>query len=451
METADGLPVPRRYRAVAALTLGLFVAVLSAVVTNIALPAIGRDIGTTAARSIWIINAAQIAMGVSLLPVASLGDSFGYARVFRIGMAVFIAASIGCAISTSLTELVIWRVLQGFGASGILGVSPAMLRYTYPRAQLGRGLGTNSFVVATTSALGPTIAAGILAAGSWHWLFLVGLPLGLLTLLLAHKALPENDTLIRGFDVPSAILNGFVFAGLILGLDGLGHGAPLPLVLPCLAIAAGSAWIFIRRQRVIATPMLPLDFFRSRLFSLSVTTSFCSFSAQSMAFVALPFYFQDVLGRSQVDTGLLMTPWPLALAVAAPTAGRLSDRFSAGLLGGIGLAMMAGGLFALAVMPRDAGALVISAFMILCGTGFGLFQTPNNRILLGSVPRERSGAASGLLSTTRVSGQTVGAALVGIVFGLIVVQDAAPAVALHIAAGTAALAALVSFSRLRFS
>lgn len=451
METADGLPVPRRYRAVAALTLGLFVAVLSAVVTNIALPAIGRDIGTTAARSIWIINAAQIAMGVSLLPVASLGDSFGYARVFRIGMAVFIAASIGCAISTSLTELVIWRVLQGFGASGILGVSPAMLRYTYPRAQLGRGLGINSFVVATTSALGPTIAAGILAAGSWHWLFLVGLPLGLLTLLLAHKALPENDTLIRGFDVPSAILNGFVFAGLILGLDGLGHGAPLPLVLPCLAIAAGSAWIFIRRQRVIATPMLPLDFFRSRLFSLSVTTSFCSFSAQSMAFVALPFYFQDVLGRSQVDTGLLMTPWPLALAVAAPTAGRLSDRFSAGLLGGIGLAMMAGGLFALAIMPRDAGALVISAFMILCGTGFGLFQTPNNRILLGSVPRERSGAASGLLSTTRVSGQTVGAALVGIVFGLIVVQDTAPAVALHIAAGTAALAALVSFSRLRFS
>lgn len=449
MEASDGLPVPRRYRAVAALTLGLFVAVLSAVVTNVALPAIGRDIGTTAARSIWIINAAQIAMAISLLPISSLGDGFGYARVFRIGMIVFLIASLGCAFSTSLTELVIWRVLQGFGASGILGVSPAMLRYTYPRAQLGRGLGINTFVVATTSALGPTIAAGILAAGSWHWLFLVGLPLGILTLVLAHRTLPENDALIRGFDVPSAILNAFAFAGLILGLDGLGHGAPLVLVIPSLAVALGCGYVFIRRQGMISTPMLPLEFFKSRVFSLSVGTSFCSFAAQSMSFVAIPFYFQDVLGRSQVDTGLLMTPWPLALAVAAPTAGRLSERFSAGLLGGIGLALLAGGLLALALLPIDAGAVRISIFMVLCGTGFGFFQTPNNRILLGSVPRERSGAASGLLSTTRVTGQTIGAALVGIVFGLVAVHATAPSVVLYIAAGTAAVAAVISFSRLK--
>lgn len=451
MEVSDGLPVPRRYRAVAALTVGLFVAVLSSVITNVALPAIGRDIGTTAARSIWIINAFQIAMAISLLPVASLGDAFGYARVFRVGLVVFVLASLGCAASSSLTELVIWRVLQGLGCSGILGVSPAMLRFTYPRSQLGRGLGINSFVVATTSAIGPTIAAGILAIGSWHWLFAVSLPLGIVAFLLAHRALPDNDALVRGFDVPSALLNACAFAALILSLDGLGHGAPLPLVVPALLLAIGLGYVFIRRQRSIPMPMLPLDFFKSRLFSLSVVTSFCSFGAQAMAFVALPFYFQDVLGRSQVDTGLLMTPWPVALAIAAPTAGRLSDRFSAGLLGGIGLTFLCAGLVALALLRPDSGPFEIGFYMVLCGAGFGLFQTPNNRILLGSVPRERSGAASGLLSTTRVTGQTLGAALVGIIFSLVLVHATAPSLALFVAAGVAGTAALVSLSRLRIS
>lgn len=448
VDTGDGLPTPRRYWSVGAMAIALSMTVLNSSIANIALPVIARDLDTTAARSIWIVNAFQIAVVVSLLPLSSLGDVLGYRRVFRVGVVVFTLASLACALSTSLTMLIVARTLQGLGAAGIMSVNPALIRFTFPRAALGRGMGINALVVATSSALGPSIAAGILALGPWQWLFAVAVPMGVLAFALSARTLPVTEPTPHPFDLPSAVMSAMTFGLLMSGIDGIAHGqGALSVVLQLLAaIALGIA--FVRRQTRQPAPMLPVDIFRRPLFSLSVVSSVCSFTAQGAAFVSLPFYLQDVLGLTQVDTGLLLTPWPVALAIAAPISGRLADRYPAGLLGGLGLTLLCTGLLLLAFLPTAPSLPDIAWRMAVCGAGFGLFQSPNNRVMISSVPRERSGSAGGVLSTARVMGQTFGAALVALIFGLVATQAAAATTALLIGAGFAAVAVLTSSLRL---
>jgi MFS transporter, DHA2 family, multidrug resistance protein len=246
--------------------------------------------------------------------------------------------------------------------------------------------------------------------------------------------------------VASAVLNALFFGLLITAIDGAGHGQTRILVVTesVAAVVAGTALVL--RQLPQTSPLLPVDLLRIPVFALSIATSVASFVAQMLAYVALPFYLQDVLGRNQVETGLLMTPWPLATALIAPLAGRLADRYPAGILGGIGLAVFAAGLALTAVLPPHPGSLDIAWRMAMCGVGFGLFQSPNNRAILTAAPRERSGGASGMLGTARLLGQTIGAALMALMFGL--TGDHATIVALATGAGFAALAAAVSCLRL---
>ena len=210
------------------------------------------------------------------------------------------------------------------------------------------------------------------------------------------------------------------------------------LIIALLAIG----FFFVRRQLTLPVPLLPVDLLRIPLFSLSICTSVCSFCAQMLALVSLPFFLQSVVGRSEVETGLLLTPWPLATMVMAPLAGYLIERVHAGLLGALGLAVMATGLFALALLPSSPTDLDIIWRMILCGAGFGLFQSPNNHTIITSAPRHRSGGASGMLGTARLLGQSSGAALVALMFNL--VGQNGNHVALLTAGALASLAAVVS-------
>jgi DHA2 family multidrug resistance protein-like MFS transporter len=301
-------------------------------------------------------------------------------------------------------------------------------------------------VVGVSFALGPTVASVILSFGSWPWLFAVNLPIGLLALGIARGALPQTPRSQHGFDRVAALLNVVAFAALIFALGEGAQRAPLKESLAAAAIFVVAFGLLLWRERGHPAPMLPVDLFRRPMFALSTLTAICSFAAQGLAFVSLPFYFQHVLGRGQVETGFLLTPWSVVVALMAPIAGRLSDRYPPGLLGGVGLAVMSVGMASLALMPADPSTLEIGIRMCICGAGFGFFQSPNLKALMASAPRERSGGASGVIATARLLGQATGAALVALSFGL--AGDHGPGLALALGAGFAGVAAIASGLRL---
>jgi MFS transporter, DHA2 family, multidrug resistance protein len=450
MHTAeDGLPFPQRYWAILTLVTGLVVSVLDSSIVNIALPTIAREIGASPAQSIWVINSYQLAIVVSLLPLASVGDIFGYRRVYTTGLAIFTLAAVISAMSDSLPMLAVGRALQGLGAAGMTSVNSALVRFTYPRRQLGRGIAMTAVAVSVSSAAGPTVASAILAAASWPWLFAIDVPIGLVTFGLSLRLLPYTPPSPHRFDSASALLSAVASALLIAGINGIGHRQAVPFVVLELVGAVGSGYVLVRRQAALSLPLLPVDLFRRPVFALSVITSVCTFIALGLAFVTLPFYFQDVLGRSQVATGLLMTPWPATVALVAPVAGRLADRYPAGILCGIGLAVLTSGFLLLAALPAEQHAADIAWRMMICGFGFGLFGSPNNRAIITSAPRERSGGAGAIQSAARLLGQTVGAAVVALIFGFAgPAGKLGPTIAILLAAGFAMLAAALSLLRL---
>ncbi|MDW3684285.1 MFS transporter [Cupriavidus sp. CV2] len=447
MQPHQGLPYPQRSWAILTVFCGLIMAVLDGSIANIALPSISRELAADPSSTIWVVNAYQLTVTVCLLPLSSLGDILGYKRVYRGGLAIFLAGSLLCALSPNLPVLVAARVLQGIGGAGIMSVNTALVRFIYPPTKLGRGIGLNALVVGITIAVGPSVGALILSVASWPWLFAINVPVAIFALALARTALPVTPPQPRSFDYRSALLSALVFALFILGVDGAGHAQWRPAAAAGLVVAALLGWWLVRMQRDKHAPLVPVDLFASRAFTLAVGTSFCSFMAQMLAFVALPFYLEYQLGRSLHETGLLITPWPLMVAIMAPISGRLSDRYPASILAGIGLALLASGLIGLATLGPEASSFAVCWRMAMCGLGFGLFQSPNNRAMIGATPPVRSGGASGAQATTRLLGQTTGTAVVALLFS--VDASGAARVALFVAAGVALVGAVVSFSRLR--
>ncbi len=445
-EFPDGLPRPRRDWAIATIGLVIIMAVMDGAIANVALPTIARDLHTNATNSIWIVNGYQLAIAVSLLPLAALGEIITYRRVFIAGLALFTFASLLCALSLSFWMLAAARILQGFGAAGIMSVNTALLRFTWPHAELGRGIGVNALLVAVAAALGPTVAAAILSIASWPYLFAVNIPLGLMALAVAGRTLPDSPRAQQRFDSRSAIMSAAMFALFVTSIDALGHGEALWIFGGEMVLTGLIATVLVRQQLALPSPLLPVDLLGQPLIALSVGTSILSFTAQMLALVSLPFLLQTRLGFSAVATGLLITPWSVATSFAAPIAGRLSDRYPAGLLSAIGLIVFASGLAALANMPAQPAIADVIWRMALCGAGFGLFQSPNNRAMIGNAPRARAGGAAGMLGTARLLGQTTGAALVALCFGQL--GASGQIVALEVAAGAAVLGACISAIRL---
>ncbi|AVS76341.1 MFS transporter [Paracidovorax cattleyae] len=460
---ADGLEPPERGRAMLVIILGIAVAVLDGSIMNLALPTIARELQAGAPQAIWVVNAYQIATLGMLLPLAALGERIGYRRVYLLGMGLFAVSSLGAMLASSLEVLIAARAVQGLGAAGIMSVNAALVRMIYPRARLGQGLALNSLVVAASSVAGPSVAAAILSVSSWPMLFAINLPLGVATLWLGRRALPFNPPPAQGakagarFSVLDVGLNMLMFALVFIGGDQLGvHGGsgglPAGAALMLVAgLAVGAVYLRrqVRAERRGETPLFPVDLLRIPVFALSMGASVAAFCAQMLAFLALPFLLLEAHGRSHAEAGLLITPWPLAIVAVAPLAGRLIGRVADGLLGGIGMAMLALGLVALALLPQDAGAFGVVWRMALCGVGFALFQSPNNHTIVTSAPLHRSGAAGGMLSTARLTGQTLGAVLLAVIFAVQGTHGGhAEAVAFWLAAGSAAVAGVCSVLRL---
>jgi DHA2 family multidrug resistance protein-like MFS transporter len=453
----DGLPTPARYWSMAVILLGIAISVLDATIVNLALPGIARDLGRPAADAIWIVNAYQLGVLTLLLPCAKLGDLIGYRRVYLWGLAVLLVGSVGCVLARDLPWLVASRALQGMGAAGVMGVNSALVRLTYPRALLGRGIAINSMTVAVASVAGPSVAAAVLSVASWPWLFAINLPVAGAVLLLGLRALPVSSPQISAGERLSLLdvaLNAAMFALIFLGVDTLGtrSGAPGAVGTSLGLLAAGAAVgvVYVRRQLRQRVPLFPVDLLRIRIFALSMCSSVTAFAAQALSNIALPFLLLDGLGRSHVDTGLLITAWPLGSIATAPIAGRLIGHVPAGLLGALGLWTMATGLALLAMLPQAPHNADIAWRMALCGIGFALFQSPNNYTILTSAPPDRAGGASGMLGTARLTGQSIGAVIAAITFSATQgLPGRAPVVALAVSATFAAAAGVFSVLRVR--
>lgn len=444
-------PVSPRRRALsmAALMSAAVLAALDTTIANTALPQIARDLHAGEAAIIWVANAYQIAMIAGILPFSAWGESHGYRGVFIGGLLLFAAASAVCGGATTLAVLVAGRAAQGIGAAAIMSVITALIRHIYPPGMLGRGIGTNALVVALGFTLGPIVASTVLAVAAWHWLFLINVPIALVSIALSLRYLPHAAGGRHRFDAPSALLCAAGIGLPTMALCVLDNGGNVGFGLSAAALGASCLWLLLRKQRGHPAPMLAIDLLGIRTVRLSSLTSICAFATQSLALVSLPFFLQGTLGVSIVGTGFLLAAWPLLVALMALVAAPLSDRgkIAPGLLCGIGLIALATGMSSLAMLRHDASEIGVALRLALCGAGFGLFQSPNLREIMSKSPASRSGAASALVALSRLLGQTSGAALVAQSFHLR--HAAGPVMSLWLGAACAFLGSIFSVMRLR--
>jgi DHA2 family multidrug resistance protein-like MFS transporter len=423
-------------------------AILDTSIVNVALPTLSHQLNASASQSIWVTNAYQLGSVMLLLPLAAFGEMLGYRRVYMTGMAVFTLASAICIFAPTLQILCAGRALQGMGAAGVMSMTAALVRHTFPGRLMGRALGGNAFVIAASAAAAPSVAAAILSVGDWRWLFAANIPLCVFALALGPTMLPRSRLSRRPLDVVSALLSAVLFGALVIGAELVGRNDRLLLGCGLLAASAASAVILVRRSWAQPAPLFPIDLLRIPLFGLSILSSTLAFGAQLMGSISLPFLLQLGLGRSVVETGFLVTPWAIATVLAAPLSGILADRLPGAILNSAGLVAMAAGMFLLAAMPADIDNLGVIWRSAICGAGFGFFQTPNTRTVVLVAPHSRSGATGGALATARTIAQSLGAVAVALLFSALPLGPASRW-ALAIAGGLSVAGAVVSSLRLR--
>lgn|SRR5574344_38954 len=413
----DGLPMPQRVMAIIAVSLTIGMSCLDMNIVNVALPALSKQFGVSPSSAIWIVNIYQLAIISTILSFSSLGDIFGLKRVYLIGIATFVLASVGCVLSSSFDMLIAARAFQGIGGAMLTSVNQGQLRYIYPKNKLGTGMGINAMAVSLSTLVAPSLASAILSVATWHWLFLINIPLGIIAFCFGKKFLPNNETRLKAkFDYLGAVANALVFGLLIFSLEGYSHGERPLYVIAQLALFSVIFIFYIRHEKKKAVPLLPIDLFRIPIVSISVVTSICSFTAQMILMISMPFLLLNGLKFNMIDTGLLLTAWPIGTMIFAPLAGTLVGKVNQGLLGFAGLMVMSASLFSLTILSAHPSFYELLIKLFITSIGFSFFQTPNNNLIVTNSPHNRSGGASGLIGTARVIGQTTGAALVALFF-----------------------------------
>lgn len=446
---ADSFSI-RKYVAVTAILIALVMTVLDVTVVNVALPVLAVEFGVSDSYTVWIVTIYQLFITMLLLPLSSVGDLYSYRKTFLTGIVIFSCASVLCAASQSFVMVIVARAIQGIGAACVMSVNIALTRLIYPREVLGRGLALNAMVIAIATAAGPTIAGGILSISSWHWLFLINVPFGIVAFIFGKKLLPHNlpKQEKSEYDWVGSVENIVVFGLVFYSLGSFARDGDIVINICLLLTGIIVGILYVRRQMRRTNPMLPVDLFGIRLYSLSIITSVCSFIAQNVAMIALPFLFLNSYGFPEITTGLLMTPWPLATMIISPLAARFVERHNPGATAAAGMAVYATGIVLLLLMP-ESGVQVwdIAWRMAICGVGFGMFQTPNNIVMVIATPIKRTGGAGGMQSTARLVGQTLGATIVTVVFALTSGSMKPVDTCLYIALAVAIIAGLFSLSR----
>lgn len=425
--------------------------VLDVSVVNVALPVLSQEFHVDESATVWVVTIYQLIIVMLLLPLSSAGDQYSYRRNFLTGVVIFTTGSALCSFSESFSMLLVSRGIQAIGAAGIMSVNVALTRTIYPRNILGRGLALNAMCISAATAAGPGLAGWIMSIASWHWLFLINVPLGIAAFFLGRRFLPNNPNRPEHphFDKVSGLFNVLVFGLLFYSFGSIARkGEWIPSV--CMILFACVLGLFyIRRQIHTKHPLLPVDLFKNSLYSMSVGTNVCSFIAQNMAMISLPFLFLTGLGFTELTTGLLMTPWPVATMIVSPIAARIIEKKNPAFVAASGMLIYSVGIVLMIFLPKTVDFGDVWWRMALCGTGFGFFQTPNNIVMVMATPVERTGAAGGMQSTARLTGQTFGSTIVTIVFSFVTAVIVSVHITLYISLAFAIIAMVFSLFRAR--
>ena len=378
---------------------------------SVALPAISAHFDVSASSATWVIAMSQFVIVALLLPMAALAEVAGYRRVFLVSLSIFFVATLACILAPNFPALVAARAIQAVGTAGAMSLGFAMARIIYSDQKLGTAIGIIAATVAISSSIGPAISGLILTSFDWRAVFGLMLIFSLVAVTLGALTFPQDKLSSKTYDIYGAALVAFVLAAGLWSINGLANGWPILSIWIAAMIAVAGMVLIVRKSRGKASPVFPVDLLARPAFSLSITASVCAFVAQSIGFILLPFYLVFGAGMSELEMALTLSVWPAATALLAPILGRFSERVPAGPAGAAGLLIMALGFVMLAFLDKDATAIEIALRFTVCGIGFALFQTPNNRMIILSAPREQSGAASGSLSLARQFGRAVGTAI----------------------------------------
>lgn len=384
---------------------------LDASIVYINLPSIAHAFGVDAASVGWVSMAYLLVMGSLLLSFGRLGDMFGFKRIYILGLLLFTTASALCGLSASLPQLVAFRILQALGAGMSLSLAPSIITDIFPASERGRALGINGMLVAVGLAAGPSLGGFLAEHWGWRSIFFVNLPIGIIAFLWSQKVMPPYSSRShRAFDWQGAILAFLSLTTLLLFANKSAKATFCTPEVYLLGIAALFLFVaFVKWERQTSEPMLDLTLFQHPVFSAGNAAALLNFMTQYILVFITPFLLQQQMKYSPGEAGTIMTAFPLTVLVIAPLAGYLSDRIgSAGLsaAGSLFCTIAAGGLAVFSGNEKAAIPLLLSLF----GLGTGLFQSPNNSSVMGTVPKHRLGIAGGIMATTRNVGMVLGIA-----------------------------------------
>ncbi|KVX07693.1 multidrug MFS transporter [Burkholderia ubonensis] len=414
----QGFEIPRRYLAAAAILIGVLMAALDSSIVNIALPSIAEALRVDSASVIWVTNGYQVASAAAMLICASLGSRIGERRFYTAGMVLFTLSSLGCSLSPTFGMLVAMRVIQGVSYAVMISVGLGLYRVIFPPSALGTIFGLNALAFAVGTAIGPALGGLIISYLSWPWLFYINIPLGAIAIAFSFMSLGTDTYKEKGFDWIGAVTSAAAFGLMAISVDQIGRWSNRTVLL-CGAASVALLCVFIKAQTRSKSPLLPLDIFRSRRYTFAVVSSVTMFVSQGMALVGLPFVLQHVYAYSVLESAFIFTPWPIAVAFCAPIAGRLSNRFNPTQISTVGVVIFCLGLGSLTMLPEHATVVDFLWRVAMCGIGYGLFLPPNNKEMFSNVSANRTVTASGVLSTARTAGQSIGAALVAVIIALL--------------------------------
>jgi EmrB/QacA subfamily drug resistance transporter len=405
----------RKWFVMAAVAMGVFLATIDTSIVNVALPTLVSTFSSELAVVQWVVLAYLLTIATLMLSVGRLADMLGKKALYTAGFVIFTAGSVLCGLSSSIYMLIGFRVLQGIGGAMTAALGTAIITEAFPPSERGKAFGISGAVVSVGIVLGPTLGGVLLAILSWHWIFFVNVPVGIIGVLMVLRFVPDlKPAGGQRFDFAGAAT---MFVGLLSLLVAVTvgeiNGYDDTSVDALLAVSAACVAGFVAIERRTRHPMVDLKMFENALFSVNLITGFVTFVASAGMMILMPFYLENVLNFATWKVGLVLAVLPVAMGLVAPLSGALSDRVGVRPIAVVGLLTLLGGYVAVSTLGEHTTALGYGLRFLPVGIGMGIFQSPNNSAIMGAAPRERLGVASSLLSLTRTLGQTVGVSVLG--------------------------------------